>query len=261
MIDEKNYQTYSQPEIVRYYQQLKQLQPAEETIIKLLRDKLSKITMLDIGVGGGRTTKHFYPLVKKYIGIDYSSKMIAACQQRFVDKKSINFTVCDVRNLSQFEDNYFDFILFSFNGIDYISHPERLQVFQEIHRVGKPGGYFFFSTHNLQAIEKEFHWKTHIKFNPVATYINLVMFAFIRFFNKTLTYEQIKNKNYAIIRDESHNFRLQTYYIRPLEQIKQLESKFSNIKVYSWKTGLEINPKNDIIPPDDMWLYYLCLIN
>jgi ubiquinone/menaquinone biosynthesis C-methylase UbiE len=260
MVNEKNHQTYSNPGIVGYYQQLKQLQSAEETIIKLFKDQLLNMTMLDIGVGGGRTTKHFYPLVKEYIGIDYSSKMIAACQERFMNKKSVNLMVCDVRNMSQFEDNSFDFILFSFNGIDYISHDERLQVFQEIHRVGKPGGYFFFSTHNLQAIEKEFHWKTHIKLNPIATYINIVMFAFIRFFNYNLTYEKIKNNDYAIIRDESHNFSLETYYIRPLEQIKQLESKFNDIKVYSWKNGLEINPENDIICNSDMWLYYLCSI-
>ncbi|GBD51465.1 hypothetical protein BGM30_05580 [Microcystis aeruginosa NIES-298] len=36
--------------------------------------------------------------------------------------------MADARNLEQFADNYFDFILFSFNDIDYISHADRFLV-------------------------------------------------------------------------------------------------------------------------------------
>jgi len=56
--------------------------------------------------------------VGEYIGVDYSAEMIAACCQKFPD---LVWQVADARNLEQFADNYFDFILFSFNGIDYIS--------------------------------------------------------------------------------------------------------------------------------------------
>ncbi len=259
MIKDKNLKTYLTSDVVNYYQYLQQLQPAEETLIKLLKNQLSTMTMLDLGVGGGRTTKHFLPLVKDYIGVDYSAAMISACQQRFMNtNKSINLMVGDARNLSQFEDNSFDFILFSFNGIDYISHEDRLKTLQQISRVGKSDGYFFFSSHNLQAIEKTFNWQYHLSFNPFKTYINLVMFAFLRGFNTSITYQTIKENNYAILRDESHNFRLRTYYIRASEQIKQLEPLFKEIKVYSWKTGLELTTNQDIISCSDMWLYYLC---
>ncbi|CCQ49882.1 similar to Methylase involved in ubiquinone/menaquinone biosynthesis [Crocosphaera watsonii WH 8502] len=60
MIKDKNFQTYSTSDVVNYYQYLQQLQPAEETLIKLLRNQLSNMKMLDLGVGGGRTTKHFF---------------------------------------------------------------------------------------------------------------------------------------------------------------------------------------------------------
>ncbi|MEA5533683.1 class I SAM-dependent methyltransferase [Crocosphaera sp. XPORK-15E] len=260
MINDTNQTTYQANDIVSYYAQLSQLQPAEATILNLLKGQLSSMTMLDIGVGGGRTTKYFARLVKQYIGIDYSAEMIAACQQKFSNDSSILLEVGDARDLSRFNDNYFDFILFSFNGIDYMSHADRLQVFQEISRVGKPGGYFFFSTHNLQGIEREFNWQNHLNINPILTYVNLVMFAFLRFFNRPLTYQQLHNYPYAIIRDESHNFRLKTYYIRPIEQIKQLQGIFNDIKVYSWKTGQEITNKQHLCSNIDMWLYYLCLI-
>lgn len=261
MIKDKNLKTYSTLDVVNYYQYLQQLQPAEETIIQLLKNQLSNIKMLDLGVGGGRTTKHFFPLVKEYIGVDYSVEMIEASKQRLSQSyPSIKLMVGDARDLSQFNDNTFDFILFSFNGLDYISHEDRLKALQEIKRVGKSGGSFFFSSHNLQGIEKVFDWRHHFSLNPFKTYVNLVMFAFLRGFNTSINYSTIKKSNYAILRDESHNFRLRTYYIRAVEQIKQLESLFTDIKVYSWKTGLELSTNDDFVSCEDMWLYYFCKI-
>ncbi|MDJ0600812.1 MAG: class I SAM-dependent methyltransferase [Crocosphaera sp.] len=259
MIKDVNLNTYASSDVVDYYQYLQQLQPAEETLIKLLKNQLPTMKMLDLGVGGGRTTQHFFPLVKEYIGVDYSAGMIEACQQRFTQLyPSIKLMVGDARNLSQFEDNSFDFILFSFNGIDYISHEDRLKTLQEMSRIGKSGGYLFFSSHNLEAIEKQFNWQHHLSLNPFKTYVDLIMFTFLRGFNPSISYHTIQEKNYAILRDESHNFRLRTYYIRASEQIKQLEPLFKDIKVYSWKTGLELTTNDDRVRCGDMWLYYLC---
>lgn len=217
--------------------------------------------MLDLGVGGGRTTQHFAPLVGEYVGIDYSPEMIAACKKRFTAASGkFLFEVGDARNLSQFRDNYFDFILFSFNGIDYISHSDRLRVWQEISRVGKSGGYFCFSSHNLQGIEREFAWRNHLKFNPLTTYINLVMWAILRGCNLSITPEKLKASDYAIVRDEPHNFRLHTYYVRPQQQIQQLDSNFRDIKIYSWKSGREISSKSELLSNFEMWLYYFCTV-
>ncbi len=216
--------------------------------------------MLDIGVGGGRTTQHFSEVVAEYIGIDYSATMIAACQKRFsAPSNTTQFRVCDARDMSQFEDNSFDFILFSFNGIDYISHADRLQVFKEIQRVGKPGGYFCFSSHNLTGFEQEFDFKQQFSVHLLKTYVNLIMTALLHAFNFPISLKQLKSSAYLILKDESHNFRLKTYYIRPQEQISQLQSNFSAVKVYSWKNGLEV-PADQVGCHSDLWLYYLCMI-
>lgn len=261
MIAENNHQIYSKSGVVRYYAQLKQLQPAEITILQWLKPQLSQMKMLDIGVGAGRTTQHFAPLVGEYVGIDYSAKMIAAGRKRFSQVDGdIKLEVCDARNLSRFPENYFDFILFSFNGIDFIAHSDRLQVFEQIRRVGKPGGYFYFSSHNLQAMAPEFNWRKHLGLNPIKTYVNLVMWGILRLCNPGITWEQLKSSDYVILRDESHNFRLQTYYIRPQAQVKQLTPYFKDIKIYSWQTGLELLKESDLYFHQDMWLYYLCVI-
>ena len=262
MIKDQNKTTYKASKIVNYYAQLNTLQPAEKAILERLKGKSSSIKMLDIGVGGGRTTQHFSKIASNYVGIDYSAEMISACKKRFsASSCKMQFEVCDARDMSQFIDNSFDFILFSFNGIDYASHEDRLKIFQEISRVGKPGGYFFFSTHNLQGLESEFEIKNHISLNPLKTYVNLVMFALLRFFNRSYTLTQLKTADFAIIRDESHNFQLQTYYIRPKEQIHQLGEWFSNVQVYSWRKEIEITNLKELKMNDDMWLYYFCAIN
>jgi len=257
MIKDKNQQTYRDPSIVGYYAQLTALQPAEKTILTLLQERLSTMKMLDLGVGAGRTTKYFAPLVGEYIGVDYSAEMIAACRQKF---PHLVWQVADARNLEQFADNYFDFILFSFNGIDYISPADRFLVLEEISRIGKTGGYFCFSSHNLQGIIPEFDWKKKISLNPFSSYVNLVIWAILRACNPSLSYEQLLTADYAIIRDEPHNFRLQNYYATPKEQLRQLGSYFQEIKIYSWKTGQEIKSEQELNTNLDHWLYYLCVI-
>jgi ubiquinone/menaquinone biosynthesis C-methylase UbiE len=260
-MDGINQKTYAALSVVQHYAQLKLLQPAEEAILELLRDRWSSMKMLDIGVGGGRTTQHFAPLVAEYFGIDYSAEMVAACQKRFAASPTApQIEVGDARDLSRFADNSFDFILFSFNGIDFVSHSDRLKVFQEIARVGKPGGYFFFSSHNLQGLEREFEFRKHLGLNPITTYVNLVMFAILRLLNRAFTLDQLKAANHAIVRDESHNFRLKTYYVRPEAQLQQLDPNFSEIKVYSWRAGWPITDAEELRSNVDMWLYYLCVI-
>ncbi|MGK7925599.1 MAG: class I SAM-dependent methyltransferase [Spirulina sp.] len=258
MMTDKNQQTYQAASIVWHYTQLSLLQAAEKTILDRFKAQLPTLKMLDIGIGGGRTTQHFAPLVAEYTGIDYSAAMIAACRQRFANfSHPLTLEVGDARN-RRFADNSFDFILFSFNGIDYVSHGDRLQILQEIRRVGKSGCYVFFSSHNLQSMARMFDYKTRMSWNPFQTYVNLVMLALLKLFNPSINRDRLKTASHLTIRDESHNFRLQTYYIRPEAQVKQLESNFNNIEIYSWKTGRKIRDTRNPSVNSDLWLYYFC---
>jgi ubiquinone/menaquinone biosynthesis C-methylase UbiE len=258
---DKNKETYTNRDIVWHYTQLSLLQPAEQTVLDLFRDRLPSMKMLDIGVGGGRTTQHFSSLAGEYTGIDYSAEMIAACRQRFLGSpQSMVLEVGDARSMPEFADDAFDFILFSFNGIDSVSHSDRLLILQEICRVGKTGCYFLFSSHNLQGLAREFDWKTQVSLNPLKTYVNLMMSALLTLFNASISREKLRTADYLMVKDESHNFRLHQYYIRPKSQIAQLVSNFIDIEIYSWKSGLRISEANDLTINFDMWLYYLCTI-
>jgi ubiquinone/menaquinone biosynthesis C-methylase UbiE len=250
-----NQQAYSTPGIVRYYQQIKALQPAEQMILDRLAPQLGDFAMLDMGVGAGRTTRHFGPRVAQYTGIDHSAAMIAACQQAFPETPQCRFLVVDARDMSCFGDATFDFVLFSFNGIDYGDDADRRRILNEVYRVCKPGALFCFSSHNLQGFEQAFSLQR--SWNPVTLYTNWVMLGILRLLNRPLTLNQLQQLPFAIVRDESHNFALRTYYIRPAAQLAQLAEQFEQVQVYAWNSAAEL-PIGPGAVNTDLWLYYCC---
>ncbi len=255
-MDDKNRTAYLSEEIVDYYSSMNHLYPPELRILGKFEEKLPSMKMLDIGVGGGRTTQFFGQLASAYIGIDYSQKMIDECRKKFGNSLKMKFQQCDARNMGVFPENFFDFIFFSFNGIDYMSHEDRIQTLKEIIRVCKRGGYFCFSTHNLGFIEELFKFK--VTLNPKTFLSRIYDFIRIRLENEDL--EVLKRKNYAIICDQSHNFKMTTHYIRPIDQIMQLEFiGFKKIQVYSSNNGADVTNYEGINNNSyDQWLYFLC---
>lgn len=136
---------YSSKETVKRYSNLEtELWPQEREAIEKYFIKDGGY-VLDIGCGTGRTTYPLYKLGFDVLGIDISEPMIEEAMTKFPD---IDFEVGDACKL-RFENETFDYVLFSFNGIDHI-YPEqnRLKALREIHRILKPNGVFIFSSHN-----------------------------------------------------------------------------------------------------------------
>lgn len=141
----KDKQLWNSTTVIDHYTVADDLQKPEKAIIDALREQLPFMRMLDLGIGGGRTTVHFEPLVHEYVGSDYAENMVQACIKRFPDAgTNTRFQVIDATNMAGIPDHYYDFILFSFNGLDCIPHEDRDKVFHEVRRVGKPGAYFAF---------------------------------------------------------------------------------------------------------------------
>lgn len=114
------------------------------------------MVILDLGVGGGRTTPHLSQLASRYVGIDYAEEMIRVCRTKF---PRLQFAVADASDLSGFEAGSFDAVIFSFNGLDHLCPDQKRQrCLQECHRVLKPGGVFIFSSHNPRALFVDWCW-------------------------------------------------------------------------------------------------------
>jgi len=133
-----------------------------------------------------------------------------------------------------FADGSFDFILFSFNGIDYVGHEDRLKALREIKRVASKDAYLCLSTHNLNSVDGLATIDEHAA-------------------------KELKQKKHVIIDDGALQSRLLTYYIKPTKQIKQLTKLgCKNIRIFSLADGSEIADRNSLDSLGDNWLYYLC---
>ena len=83
----------------------------------MFRGRWPEWSVLDIGIGAGRTTGVFATVAGRYLGIDYAPKMVEYCRAQLPDDDAVSVEVADARDLSQFGRDAYDFAMFSFNGI------------------------------------------------------------------------------------------------------------------------------------------------
>jgi SAM-dependent methyltransferase len=143
-----NLEVWNQPSVVDHYAAAAWLQPCEAYCF----DKYvnSGDTILDLGMGGGRTTPYLLAKASRYVGADYSQPMVEACRKKF---PALEIYCEDASDLKRFDDASFDVVVFSFNGIDNIRTAEaRGRCMREVNRVLRPGGRFIFSSHNAKGV-------------------------------------------------------------------------------------------------------------
>ena len=144
---ETNLQIYDTAEVASHYASLDHLTPCEQVLFNSYIQPGGAV--LDLGVGGGRTTSWLAPRASQYLGVDYAPAMVEACQEKF---PNLEFLLGDAADLSRFEDAHFDTVVFSFNGIDYVlPAASRRACLEHIHRVLKANGVFILSAHNPRA--------------------------------------------------------------------------------------------------------------
>jgi len=258
LIMASNRRLYESPSVVDEFIKMSGLRPPEIAVIEQYHDRWPAMSMLDIGVGGGRTTRHFAPLMRDYVGIDYSAEMIAACKEEFADTiPAGSFQQCDARDMGIFDDKSFDFILFSFNGIDYVSYDDRNKILREIQRVGRPGSLLFFSTHNIKYLPTLYGFR--FPPNPLRVFRELDRFIRVRRLNGSL--KEYADLDYAIVNDGAHGFGLETFYVDFDAQWRSLENMgFTNLRVYGLQDGRQVDQK-ELSARLDPWMYFLCTMS
>lgn len=253
---DRNQEVWNSSDVIDFY--IKRIgegiQKPEAAIFEAIGD-ISDASLLDIGIGTGRTTALLGNKVRNYLGIDYSEKMIDECSKIFSGKNLV-LKKGDAREMTDIKDNSFDICLFSFNGIDYITNlSARETVIDEIRRIVKPGGYFIFSTHNLYNLPVRFR---------LLQFEKGIYYAAKSFF-RSLIYRVLRmgfsgkpgNADYLILNDGALRFRLSTFYIKPEYQISQLLSRdFEHIKVFDLN-GRQIHKEFERTK-ENYYLYYLC---
>lgn len=146
----KNRTIFSAQESLNEYSQF-HLFPIEEKLIQKYFARPGRI--LDLGCGCGRISLFLRDMGHEVVGIDIVPKMLALARELV---PGVTFELMDACEL-KFDTASFDYVIFSFNGIDCISpESKRIICFNEIRRILKFGQPFIFSTHNAFSLKTLF---------------------------------------------------------------------------------------------------------
>lgn len=208
------YADYSQP----YFQE----KVALDSIVEEVRDK----RILDIGVGGGRTTAALVEISENYVGIDYVQEMVDSCRSNF---PGVRFEYADARAMPQFADCSFDFIVFSSHGLCMVDHVGRMAILREVRRLLAPDGIFLFTTYNRNSVEHDrlFEFpEFQLTKNPIKFLVRSSRFIFSTVYGamNRLRFKkmEVATPEYSIINDKCHDYQTMLYYLTLDEQKRQL---------------------------------------
>jgi SAM-dependent methyltransferase len=237
------------------------LKPPEQVLLRRLKGSWHQLSMLDVGVGAGRTSFTFAAVAGRYVGIDVSPMMIELTRSRIGDDERVSFRVADVCDLSNLDET-FDVILFSFNSIDLLDRAQRHEALRQMRSVLRPNGYLLFSTHSLEALPR------YLRFGPlrevprerslrylyrtvraIPTSLRLLVRA------RRMDLDAIELAGWTRVRDGAHGFDLPLYYVSIAEQRRELTA-----------AGLELieilGPSGERVDPGALngvpHLHYLC---
>lgn len=223
-MEEINRRTWTSPIERRQYRAGNfYLNEGERTVMELGLQKARGGRFLDIGVGGGRTTGLLRSHAGEYYGIDYTPEMIDLARQ---NHPGVRFDTMDARDLSAFSDNYFDFAVFSFNGIDSVDAEGRVKVLSEVARVLRPGGGFAFSTFNRdwRGFDDDHRARATVIWtaNPVKLGFRLLMHGVGMMRRRQYLRFEERGNDKAILLHPAHNFGIMVHTTTPGQMRAQL---------------------------------------
>jgi SAM-dependent methyltransferase len=238
-----NKQVYENRRVVGWYRAAieKGLTPPERFCLSFANGG-PETSVLDVGVGAGRTTGPLREMFGHYVGFDYSERMVEAARASF---PGVDFRVMDARDM-RFEEK-FDCIVFSYNGIDVIDFRERPLVFASVAKLLKDDGVFIYSTKSL-AYKRVKSWQNSFFVREMFKNWRWVVQSIP---NRLRSYgKQHATGAYARVNDPSEVFRLVVTYTDVEKELALLESYGFNrlATVGQWKDA-------EGYDENDEWVY------
>src|ERR1019366_8247253 len=143
-----------------------------------------------------------------------SIDMLDLSRSRVGESERCRFEIGDARDLSRFGDGEFDVVLFSFNGMDYISHEDRLRVLAPVRRVLRPGGTFFFSAHSLNVFPFRLIWPDVSWRKPIRALRfhggAVLRWLRLRLANRTVDAEAVRSRGWTLLVADAHGYEMHT---------------------------------------------------
>jgi hypothetical protein len=153
------------------------------------------------------------------------------------------------------KNDFYDVVLFSFNGIDCSDHDGRIKIISEIFKKCKSGGKFIFSFHNSNNLKKLYSFQ--FPKNPFKYLAEYQRVSKINDLNGPIS--QYLNKDYFSLYDGADSFQTLYYYIKPTLQIRLLQDAGFRVKrMLEATTGYELNLEN-VDKSCHPWIYLECV--
>lgn len=245
------------------YASASQLFAPEAAFLSIYRNQLQQSSLLDLGIGAGRTTRHFAPLCRAYTGIDYAPAMVEQARKN-CPQFARRIHEADARDLSRFASGVFDCVLFSFNGLDCLDPEGRTQVLREVYRVLRPGGLFSFSSHNLDSVPMPGVSWPRPPLNPT----NLWQTAYrllqrtrrnmrIRPLVRTWDTAAVRQRGWHCFADGGESYEIPLYYVSLTRQRQELTEAGLHLFSVQDRDCRELLADHLEQGSQDSWLYYL----
>lgn len=247
---------YARPQVARDYAVRSTLTRAEIAALGEAGPCVRR-DVLDIGVGGGRTTAYLLGMARSYRALDLSTAMVDACRTRY---PGIAVEIGDARTLAGHGGESYDLVLFSFNGIDDVGYADRSRVFASVRRVLRPGGTFVYSSHNLRSLGGRF---PPLSMQRIVPSINPARLAVRTLRAAAASLRGLRNRRrlapaqrlgegYAIVNNEDYDYSMLTVYVDPQHECATLAAAgFTQV------TTFDLQGRRNPETPDDPWVYYV----
>jgi ubiquinone/menaquinone biosynthesis C-methylase UbiE len=145
---EKIYRHYNCPATAADYGQQEYITPCERLLFSVYISP--GMAILDIGVGGGRTSQYLARNASRYVGIDFAPEMVRICRRKYPQWEYLEAPATD---LSPLQSESFDVAVLSYNMLDDLIPDENCwRCLRECHRVLREDQLLIFSSHNPRAI-------------------------------------------------------------------------------------------------------------
>lgn len=200
-----------------------ELRPVELALLERHREALSG-RVLEIGVGGGRVTRHLCAIATEVHGIDVSATMVAhsraTCPEAIIVQR-------DLRDLSAYADGSFGALVAAFNVIDVLGHEDRAIALDGFARVLEPGGALIMSSHNLAAAPSVVGPTRQLLGAVRARRMRSVAAGVIRLPRRVANRRRMRplerdGEGYGLVNDSAHDYSILHYYVSRDDQERQL---------------------------------------